>query len=229
MLLRKRKLLWSRCDDVAGSRRTQPPVDCLWSLVPSFTGLSVNSDNLPFSYVILFLLFTFVSYMHETWSWHAYRFTLGFLWENRCDTRGPLQIRDLVALKRSNSQEWIQAVQCCSSSTSQRSTTRRDDDADQGFFLLLLHWISADLGYPPREVPPPSFAAAAHQRRRVPGLAHVMHKGHDHRRWGSTAAAARRWRVESDAGAVGRKGERETRWKEWIWKDNCAVKDGLTG
>jgi hypothetical protein len=75
------------CEDVAGSRRTQPPVDCLWSLVPSFLGLSVNSDNLPFSYVILFLLFTYVNYMHENWSWHAYRFALGFLWKNRCDTR----------------------------------------------------------------------------------------------------------------------------------------------
>jgi hypothetical protein len=53
------------CEDVAGSRRTQPPVNCLWSLVPSFPGLSVNSDNLPFSYVILFLLFTYVNYMHE--------------------------------------------------------------------------------------------------------------------------------------------------------------------
>jgi hypothetical protein len=29
-------------EDVAGARRTQPPVDCLWSLVPSFPGLSVN-------------------------------------------------------------------------------------------------------------------------------------------------------------------------------------------
>jgi hypothetical protein len=53
------------CEDVAGSRRTQPPVDFLWSLVSSFPGLSVNSDNLPFSYVILFLLFTYVNYMHE--------------------------------------------------------------------------------------------------------------------------------------------------------------------
>jgi hypothetical protein len=74
------------CEDVAGSRRTQPPVDCLWSLVPSFPGLSVKSDNLPFSYMILFLLFTFVNYMHETWSWHAYRSALGFLRKNRCDT-----------------------------------------------------------------------------------------------------------------------------------------------
>jgi hypothetical protein len=48
------------CEDV-GSRRTQPPVDCLWSLVFSLPGLSVNSDNLPFSYVILFLLFTYVT------------------------------------------------------------------------------------------------------------------------------------------------------------------------
>jgi hypothetical protein len=69
------------CEDVAGSRRTQPPVDYLWCLVSSFPGLSVNSDNLSFSYVILFLLFTYVSYMHETWSWHAYRFALGFLWK----------------------------------------------------------------------------------------------------------------------------------------------------
>jgi hypothetical protein len=30
------------CEDVVGARRTQPPVDCLWSLVPSFPGLSVN-------------------------------------------------------------------------------------------------------------------------------------------------------------------------------------------
>jgi hypothetical protein len=86
MLLRRRKLLWSRCEDVVGSRRTQPPVDCLWSLVPSFPGLSVNSDNLPFSYVILFLLFTYVNYMHENWSWHAYGFALGFLQKVRCDT-----------------------------------------------------------------------------------------------------------------------------------------------
>jgi hypothetical protein len=53
------------CEDVAGSRRTQPPVECLWSLVSSFLGLSVNSDNFPFSYVILFQLFTYVNYMHE--------------------------------------------------------------------------------------------------------------------------------------------------------------------
>jgi hypothetical protein len=29
-------------EDVVGARRTQPPVDCLWSLVPPFLGLSVN-------------------------------------------------------------------------------------------------------------------------------------------------------------------------------------------
>jgi hypothetical protein len=53
-------------EDVAGARPTQPPVDCLWSLVPSFPELSVNSDNFPFSCVILFLLFTYVNYMPET-------------------------------------------------------------------------------------------------------------------------------------------------------------------
>jgi hypothetical protein len=62
----KEKATLKSGEDVAGSRRTQPPVDCLWRLVSSFPGLSVNSDNLPFSFVILFLLFTYVSYMHET-------------------------------------------------------------------------------------------------------------------------------------------------------------------
>jgi hypothetical protein len=47
------------------SRRTQPPVDCLWSMVSSFPGLSVNSDNHPFSYVILFLYSLICHYMHE--------------------------------------------------------------------------------------------------------------------------------------------------------------------
>jgi hypothetical protein len=83
MLLRRRKLLWSLVKMLWSSRRTQPPVDCLWSLVSSFPGLSVNSDNLPFSYVILFLLFTYVNYMHENWSWHAYRFALGFPWKKQ--------------------------------------------------------------------------------------------------------------------------------------------------
>jgi hypothetical protein len=30
------------CEDYAGARRTQPPVDCLWSLELPFPGLSVN-------------------------------------------------------------------------------------------------------------------------------------------------------------------------------------------
>jgi hypothetical protein len=86
MLLRKRKLLHE--DDVKimwSSRRMQPPVECLWCLVSLFPGLSVNSDNLFLSYVILFLYALLCHYMHETWSWHAYRFALGFLWKNRCD------------------------------------------------------------------------------------------------------------------------------------------------
>jgi hypothetical protein len=71
-------------EDVAGARRTQPPVDCLWRSL-RFQDLSVNSDNLPFSYVILFLYTLICHYMHDTWSRHAYRFVLGFLWKNRCD------------------------------------------------------------------------------------------------------------------------------------------------
>ena len=43
------------------ARPTLPPVDCLWSMVSSFSGLGVNSDGISFSYVILFLLFTYVT------------------------------------------------------------------------------------------------------------------------------------------------------------------------
>jgi hypothetical protein len=60
-IAQKEEATLKSCEDVASSRRTQPPVDCLGSLVLSFPGLSVNSDNLPFSYVILFLLFTYVT------------------------------------------------------------------------------------------------------------------------------------------------------------------------
>jgi hypothetical protein len=52
-----------------------------------FQNLSVNSDNLPFSYVILFLYTLICHYVHETWSWHAYRFALSFLRKIGCDTR----------------------------------------------------------------------------------------------------------------------------------------------
>jgi hypothetical protein len=48
---------------VLGIRNPQLTACDVWSL--RFPGLSVNSDNLSFSYVILFLLFTFVNYMHE--------------------------------------------------------------------------------------------------------------------------------------------------------------------
>jgi hypothetical protein len=75
------KSLW-RC---ASARCTQPPVDCLWCLEHSFPGLSVISDNLCFSYVILFLYTIICHYMHETWSWHAYGYALGFLWKSGCD------------------------------------------------------------------------------------------------------------------------------------------------
>jgi hypothetical protein len=39
---KKEEATLKSCEDVAGFRLTQPPVDCLWSLVPSFPGLSVN-------------------------------------------------------------------------------------------------------------------------------------------------------------------------------------------
>jgi hypothetical protein len=49
---------------VLGVRNPQLTVcDVLWS---SFPGLSINSDNLPFSYVILFLYSLMCHYMHET-------------------------------------------------------------------------------------------------------------------------------------------------------------------
>jgi hypothetical protein len=39
--------------------------------------------------VILFLYTLLCHYMHETWSWHAYRYALGFLWKIGCDTGRP--------------------------------------------------------------------------------------------------------------------------------------------
>jgi hypothetical protein len=71
-------------DDVKmfwGSRRTQPTVDCLWSMVSSFPGLSVNSDNLPLSYVIMFLYSLICHYMYENRSFHTYSYAFGFLWK----------------------------------------------------------------------------------------------------------------------------------------------------
>jgi hypothetical protein len=85
MLLRKRKLHEDDVKMLWSARRTQPPVDCLWCLEPSFPGISVNSDNLSLSYVILFLYSLICHYMHETWSWHAYRYALGFLRKIGCD------------------------------------------------------------------------------------------------------------------------------------------------
>jgi hypothetical protein len=84
-LLRKRKLLHEDDVKMLSSRRTQPPVNCLWSMVSSFPGLSINSDNLPFSYVILFLYSLICHYMYENRSWHTYSYALVFLWKNRCD------------------------------------------------------------------------------------------------------------------------------------------------
>jgi hypothetical protein len=56
-------------------------------LEPSFLGFKRNTLIIfLFLYVILFLYSLICHYMHETWSWHAYRFALGFLWKNRCDT-----------------------------------------------------------------------------------------------------------------------------------------------
>jgi hypothetical protein len=56
----------------------------------------------------------------------------------------------------------------------------------------------------------PSFSFSAHRQRRMPGFERVTHEEHGHRRRGRTAAAAaRRWRVERDAGTVGRGRERD--------------------
>jgi hypothetical protein len=51
MLLRKRRLLWSLVKMLMSARRTQPPVDCLWSLEPSFPGFKRKS-------LIIFLFLT---------------------------------------------------------------------------------------------------------------------------------------------------------------------------
>jgi hypothetical protein len=57
--------LW-RCCGVLGVRNPQSTVCDVWSL--RFQDLSVNSDNLSFSYMILFLCTLICHYMHETWS-----------------------------------------------------------------------------------------------------------------------------------------------------------------
>jgi hypothetical protein len=50
-----------------------------------FQDLTWYSDNLPFSYVILFLHSLICHYIYENRSWHTYSYALGFLWKNRCD------------------------------------------------------------------------------------------------------------------------------------------------
>jgi hypothetical protein len=52
------------CEDVVSATCTQPPSRL--HVVPSFPGLSINFDNLSFSYVILFLYTLICHYMHET-------------------------------------------------------------------------------------------------------------------------------------------------------------------
>jgi hypothetical protein len=47
----KEKAALKSCEDVAGARRTQPPVDCLRCLVPSFPGFKCNT-------LIIFLFHT---------------------------------------------------------------------------------------------------------------------------------------------------------------------------
>jgi hypothetical protein len=77
--------------------------------------------------------------------------------------------------------------------------------------------------------PPPPFLV----RRIGPS---VTREEHGHWRRGSTAVAARWWRVESGAGAVERERERERekerervgRGERWIWESNRAVKGRST-
>jgi hypothetical protein len=76
------EVLWGCCW-VLGVRNPQSTACDVWSL--RFQDKAYISDNLSFSYVILFMYSLICHYMHETWSWHAYRFALGFLWKNRCD------------------------------------------------------------------------------------------------------------------------------------------------
>jgi hypothetical protein len=49
---------------VLGVRNPQLTACDVWSL--RFHDLAKYTDNLPFSYEILFLLFTYVNYVHET-------------------------------------------------------------------------------------------------------------------------------------------------------------------
>jgi hypothetical protein len=72
------------------SRRTQPPVDCLWSWSHRFQDKLYNSDSFflfLFFVILLLIIHLWCPYMYETWSWHTYRYAFGFVLKTGCDTR----------------------------------------------------------------------------------------------------------------------------------------------
>jgi hypothetical protein len=86
MLLRRRKLLWSlvKLLLVLGVRNHSRLHVMFGAFVSRIKHESLII--LLFSYVILFLYTLICHYMHETWSWHAYSYALGFLQKIGCDS-----------------------------------------------------------------------------------------------------------------------------------------------
>jgi hypothetical protein len=92
MLLRKRKLLWSLVKILLVLGVLTPSQQLVE--FGSFISMIKRKSLIIFLfvYVILFLYTLICHYMHETWSWHAYSYALGFLWKYRCDTRPPKSV-----------------------------------------------------------------------------------------------------------------------------------------
>ena len=87
----EKKVLMNFAEDVLSSRRMQPPVDCLWSVEPSFLGeaihLWLSFSVVSLYYVILLLIIPlWRHYMYGTWSWHAYSYAFGFVLKTGCDS-----------------------------------------------------------------------------------------------------------------------------------------------
>ena len=87
---KRRKLQWSwRCCWVLGVRNPRSIACEVWSR--RFQNKLCISDRLLFIvglfYVILLLIIPlWRRYMYETWSWHTYSYTFGFLLKTGCDT-----------------------------------------------------------------------------------------------------------------------------------------------
>ena len=89
LLLRRRR--WIKIlKMMLSSRRTQPPVDCLWSWSHCFQDKLYNSDSLLiililFYVILLLIIQLWCLYTYGTWSWHTYSYAFGFILKTGCD------------------------------------------------------------------------------------------------------------------------------------------------